>query len=180
MHAALKAELRAALLATRAARPATEVEAARAAIRAHVVDRCAAQGWVCVAAYVPLRTEPGSVELLAALAEQGVRVLVPVLLADRDLDWVAWQPDGDGQPEGLDAIADADAVLVPALAVSRAGVRLGRGGGSYDRALRRARPGAPVAALVFADELVADLPADPWDRPVTAVVTPDGWRDLPE
>jgi 5-formyltetrahydrofolate cyclo-ligase len=73
----------------------------------------------------------------------------------------------------------ADAVLVPALAVGRDGVRLGRGGGSYDRALARVAPGTPRAALLFDEELVDALPADPWDVPVTDVVSPSGWRALP-
>jgi 5-formyltetrahydrofolate cyclo-ligase len=70
-------------------------------------------------------------------------------------------------------------VLVPALAVARDGVRLGRGGGSYDRALARVAPGTPRVALLFDGELVDALPADPWDVPVTDAVTPAGWRALP-
>ena len=51
---------------------------------------------------------------------------------------------------------------------------LGRGGGSYDRALARVPPGTPVVALLYPDELRASLPAAPHDRPVTAVLTPTG------
>ena len=57
-----------------------------------------------------------------------------------------------GPPLGRDAIAAADLVLVPALAVDVAGRRLGQGGGSYDRALPRAT--APVVAVVFGDEVL--------------------------
>jgi len=177
---ATKAQLRRACSAARQARDADEIERARAAVTVAVLERCAHDGWGCVAAYVPLRTEPGSLALLDGLREHGARVLVPVLLPDRDLDWSAW--DGTGSPVrplGVDAVATADAVLVPALAVARDGVRLGRGGGSYDRALARAAPGAPRAALLFDGELVEALPADPWDIPVTDVVTPAGWRRLP-
>ena len=60
---------------------------------------------------------------------------------------------------GPTAIGAADVVVVPALAVARDGVRLGRGGGYYDRALRYARPDAVLVALVFDDELVDELPA---------------------
>ena len=63
-------------------------------------------------------------------------------------------------------------VVVPAVAVDRAGVRLGRGGGSYDRVLARVPPGVPVIALLYDGELCAALPAGPHDRRVTAVVTP--------
>ncbi|HEV7206272.1 MAG TPA: 5-formyltetrahydrofolate cyclo-ligase [Jatrophihabitans sp.] len=167
-----KARLRAELLAARRARPAGDVEIARAAVRERVLRQARLDGWTCVAAYEPLRTEPGSIELLAGLAALGVRVLVPITQPDRDLDWTVWGADGDGL--GPAAIATADAVLVPALAVARDGTRLGRGGGSYDRALRRARPAAPRIALLFDGELVAALPREEWDEPVTEVVTPAG------
>ena len=63
--------------------------------------------------------------------------------------------------------------------MARDGTRLGRGGGSYDRVLRRIPAGIPVAALLFEGELVDELPSDDWDMPVTAVVTPAGWYELP-
>ncbi len=75
--------------------------------------------------------------------------------------------------------AAVDVVLVPALAVATDGTRLGRGGGSYDRALARVPSATPVAALLYDTEVVVHLPSEPWDLPVRAVVTPSGgWRDL--
>jgi 5-formyltetrahydrofolate cyclo-ligase len=70
------------------------------------------------------------------------------------------------------AVARADAVLVPALAVDRAGNRLGRGGGSYDRALARVGPLIPLIALLYDDELVDRVPVEGHDLPVRAVVRP--------
>jgi 5-formyltetrahydrofolate cyclo-ligase len=173
-----KQQLRARFGAARAAMPETRREQARAAIRAAVLPRVDDLGARCVAAYVPFRTEPGSPTLLEELTARRLRVLVPVTLADRDLDWAEWTTDGAGSPLGTNAIAAADVVLVPALAVATDGTRLGRGGGSYDRALARCRQHAPIAALLFSGEFVESLPRDPWDHPVTAVVTPDGWRSL--
>ncbi|WP_375480796.1 5-formyltetrahydrofolate cyclo-ligase [uncultured Jatrophihabitans sp.] len=175
-----KDELRARLLAARRARSAPAVAAERAALCAHVLARVAARGDRCVAGYEPFRTEPGSVELLAGLHLAGVRVLVPVTLPDRDLDWRVWTPPEGGREApaallGRAAVSAADLVLAPALAVAADGTRLGRGGGSYDRALRRLGPDTEIAALVFGDEFVPSLPHDPWDVPVTAVVTPTGW-----
>ena len=176
-----KARLRAELIASRKLLSETDIDAARAAVRGHVLDRATGDGWRTVAAYAPLRTEPGSLELLDALVARGVDVLVPFLLPDRDLDWFRWHGRArvaDPPLLGCPAIAAADAVLVPALAVSPAGVRIGRGGGSYDRALTRVPPGRPVAALLFEGELREGVPADPWDRRVSAVVRPSGWLDL--
>ncbi|MEP7177557.1 MAG: 5-formyltetrahydrofolate cyclo-ligase [Pseudonocardiales bacterium] len=182
MHSAAKASRRRELTAARLARPVEALESARRAVCAAVLTHSAAAGWGCVACYVPLRSEPGSLTLLGGLTQAGVRVLVPVLLADRDLDWAQWDPATAqaGIALGVTAAAEADALLVPALAVARDGTRLGRGGGSYDRVLRRVRPGVPVAALLFDGELVEELPREDWDRPVTAVVTPAGWYDLPD
>jgi 5-formyltetrahydrofolate cyclo-ligase len=152
------------------------IEAAREAVRAAVLAQCDAAGWRSVAGFVPLRTEPGSNELLDGLVHRGVRVLVPVTLADRDLDWVELPGD---EPLTVEAIADVDAVLVPALAVAADGTRLGRGGGSYDRALGRVPAGVPIAALLYDGEVLAHLPAEAWDVPVTAYVTPSaGWQEL--
>jgi 5-formyltetrahydrofolate cyclo-ligase len=176
--AVTKAQLRRELGAARRARPAGEMDADRSAIRRHVLDACAARGWRSVAAYVPFGTEPGSVELLEELRGSGRRVLVPLTLADRDLDWAEWTDGGAGDALGREAVATVEVALVPALAVAKDGTRLGRGGGSYDRALARMRPTVPVVALLYDGELLAELPRDPWDRPVSAVVTPSGWHDV--
>ena len=176
MSAADKDDLRNELLTERRALTDQAIESARAAVRAHVLAEVARSAWRTVAAYVPLRTEPGSVDLLDALAEAGLRVLVPLVLADRDLDWTLWAGPASGL--GVDAVAPADLVLVPALAVGADGTRLGRGGGSYDRALRRVPAGRPVVALLYDAEVRSEVPREPWDVPVTAYVTPRGWYPI--
>jgi len=145
-----------------------------------------------VAAYVPIGAEPGGPGLPEALRAAGATVLLPVLLPDNDLDWARYERPGDladarrglrepvGERLGADAVARARLLLVPALAVDRRGVRLGRGGGSYDRALTRVAAGTPVVALLHDGELLDELPAEPHDRLVSAVVTPSGgWSALP-
>jgi 5-formyltetrahydrofolate cyclo-ligase len=142
-----------------------------------------------IAAYVPVGPEPGGPDLPAVLAAHA-RVLLPVLLPSLDLDWAAFTgtlaagPRGLQEPTGprlgVDALTSADLVLVPALAVSRAGIRMGRGGGSYDRALSRLPAGPPplVLALLHDGELLETVPAEPHDRPVHGVITPSGGLTL--
>jgi len=135
--------------------------------------------------------EPGSLRLLDMLRDGGTEVLLPVVVAD-GLDWARYAGAGEliagalgtraptGPRLGPSALATADAVLVPALAVDHRGVRLGRGGGYYDRALATLPPGARLVALLHDGELVERLPADPWDTTVTSVVEPTiGWTELP-
>lgn len=174
MQSADKVGLRAEFSARRRLTSAAQLEVARAQVRAHVLRR---RAWSAVAAYLPMRTEPGSTQLLDELHRRGVRVIVPIVLADRDLDWASYPA---GEVLGVEAIATVDAVLVPALAVARDGTRLGRGGGSYDRALRRVRSGVPLIALLFDTELVDALPHDRWDVAVSAAVTPSGWHTIGE
>ncbi|MFD4129854.1 5-formyltetrahydrofolate cyclo-ligase [Streptomyces globisporus] len=144
-----------------------------------------------VAAYVSVGREPGTRALLEALRGRGVRVLLPVLLSDNDLDWAVYEgpahllPAGrgllepDGPRLGPDAVLAADAVLLPGLAVDGAGMRLGRGGGSYDRVLARltaAGAHPSLVVLLYENEVVARVPVEPHDHPVDAVVTPAGAR----
>ena len=183
-----KAGLRARLLAGRRERSAPERAAAAAALATALLRGLA--GARTIAAYVPEEVEPGAGRLPAAYTQLGARVLLPVVPGEgHDLRWAVdtgrLAPGRFGLLEpvgprlGPTAIGTADVVVVPALAVARDGVRLGRGGGYYDRALRHVRPGAVLVAAVFDDELVDALPAEPHDRLVTAVVTPSGgWQDL--
>ncbi|GAA1735792.1 5-formyltetrahydrofolate cyclo-ligase [Luedemannella helvata] len=167
-----KADWRRRLLAARRARSLADRAAADSALVNTLMSTCGERGVRVAAAYSPLLTEPGGPGLLPALASVASSVLIPVLLADRDLDWEAWS--ATGPLLGKAAIGRADLVVVPAVAVDLRGVRLGRGGGSYDRALTRVAPGALVVALLFDGELVDALPAEPHDRRVDAVITPSG------
>ena len=53
-------------------------------------------------------------------------------------------------------------------------MRLGQGGGCYDRALGRVPVGTFTCTLLYEGEVLDEVPAGPHDRPVTAVVTPAG------
>ena len=79
-----------------------------------------------------------------------------------------------GPTLGEEAIATADAVIVPGLAVGRDGTRLGRGGGSYDRALARVPVGTFVCVLLNSEELLDRVPQADHDRTVTAAAIETG------
>jgi 5-formyltetrahydrofolate cyclo-ligase len=137
-----------------------------------------------IAAYYSVGTEPDTRSLVFALWKRGSYVVLPVLLPDGDLDWASYEgpdslapgPRGLLQPaepvRGTGTVARADVVLVPALAVDSSGQRLGRGGGSYDRALDRVGPQVPTIALLYDSELLPSVPAEEHDRPVRAVARP--------
>ncbi|KRA31058.1 MULTISPECIES: 5-formyltetrahydrofolate cyclo-ligase [unclassified Nocardioides] len=185
-EAARKIALRDQVLTARRRRPLTQVGEAARAIADVVLASEEVRRAATVAAYVSLGTEPGTTNLLDRLIEAGKRVILPVLLPDNDLDWAVYHGPTSlaparrgllepvGTPLGVEAIATADVVLVPGVAVSRSGIRLGRGGGSYDRALGRVPVGTPTCVLLYDDEVLPDVPAEPHDRPVTAAATPGG------
>jgi 5-formyltetrahydrofolate cyclo-ligase len=179
-----KAALRKQLLAARSALPADQRRDAGRLIRDALLDLPPLQMAGTVAAYYSVGTEPDTRGLVYALWKRGTYVLLPLLLPDGDLDWASYEgPDSlvpgprglaePGEPpRGADAVARADVVLAPALAVDQAGNRLGRGGGSYDRALARVGPLIPVIALLYDAELLSHVPAEPHDTPVRAAVRP--------
>jgi 5-formyltetrahydrofolate cyclo-ligase len=179
-----KAALRKQLLAARSELPADQRRDAGRLIRDALLDFPPLQMAGTVAAYYSVGTEPDTRGLVYALWKRGTYVLLPLLLPDGDLDWASYEgPDSlvpgprglaePGEPpRGADAVARADVVLAPALAVDQAGNRLGRGGGSYDRALARVGPLIPVIALLYDAELLSHVPAEPHDTPVRAAVRP--------
>ncbi|MFF8260272.1 5-formyltetrahydrofolate cyclo-ligase [Streptomyces virginiae] len=193
--ASAKSELRRELLAARRALSPDARRTAAAALAATALELPELAGARTVAAYVSVGGEPGTRALLDALRAAGKRVLLPLLLPDNDLDWAAYEGPGSlaevahpgrmrllepsGAALGPDAVTGADAVLLPGLAVDGRGMRLGRGGGSYDRVLQRLeRAGAHPAlvVLLYDDEVVARVPEEPHDHPVQAVATPSGVR----
>jgi 5-formyltetrahydrofolate cyclo-ligase len=185
--AAVRGEVLAARRALTAAQRADNAARVQAALREWIPGPLATgPGSPVVTAYVPMGIEPGGADLpdvLRRVLPPRFRLLLPVLRDDLDLEWAVYHGTlaparrGLREPGGprLDvaAVADATLLVVPALAVDRRGVRLGRGGGSFDRALARAAPSARVVALLHDGELrEIDLPAETHDRRVDAVITP--------
>ena len=141
-----------------------------------------------VCAYVPVGAEPGSIQMLDVLLQRANRVLLPVARTTADnspvaLQWGEYRPGqlvaarfGLLEPAGpwlpATALAEASVVLVPALAVDRTGVRLGRGRGFYDRTLVSRDPHARLVAVIRDAELLDELPHEPHDVPMTHALTP--------
>lgn len=139
------------------------------------------------ALFVPTPLEP-DMSLTLGLFEHA---LLPVLLDEAgdtlgEPRWGLWeagralvtlgrptaQPDGEAR--GAESLKEADLIVIPALAASADGTRLGQGGGWYDRALMHRSPGVPVVAAIFDDEVLEAgiIPAEPHDVPIDAIVTP--------
>ncbi len=139
------------------------------------------------ALFVPTPLEPDMSLALGLFP----RALLPVLLDEAGAPlgeprWGLWeagralvtlgrppaQPDGEAR--GAESLNEADLIIIPALAASADGTRLGQGGGWYDRALTHRSPGVPVVTAIFDDEVLEAgiIPAEPHDVPVDAIVTP--------
>lgn len=138
--------------------------------------------------YASRPSEPGTLPLIVALADAGVRVLLPLLGDGLQRGWGDFLGADDltsrapGRPPEPSSpflpqseVAAADVIIAPALAVDPSGTRLGQGGGWYDRALVDARADALILAYCFADEVHVEgtVPREAHDLPVHGVVTPD-------
>ena len=181
-----KAAARERLLAARRQLTPAERAGAGRDIRDAVLSLPETQMAGTVAAYYSIGSEPETHALLFALWKRGTYVLLPILLPDGDLDWASYEgPDSlrpgpryltepAEPPRGTGAISSADLVLVPALAVDHSGVRLGRGGGSYDRALARVGTPVPTVALLYDSEFVPHVPSGAHDQRVRLIARPAG------
>ncbi|HZC08979.1 MAG TPA: 5-formyltetrahydrofolate cyclo-ligase [Mycobacterium sp.] len=188
MATAGKSALRDRLLAARRS-VADDVRAGEArSLTEHLDAAVSSDSTVC--GYVPVGVEPGSIEMLDVLLRRAARVLLPVTRTTADDSPVALQW-GEYRPGHLVAarfgllepaepwlpattVAEASVVLVPALAVDRAGVRLGRGRGFYDRTLVHRDPRARLIAVIRDEELLDELPHEPHDVLMTHALTPCG------
>jgi len=178
-----KADLREQILARRERRDPDERRAAGDSFVTRVVDLAAQHQVDTVTAYFSVGDEPETGPLLAGLRALGVTILLPIVTPHRILDWAEYS-DGEtrqagfglreptGRALGPDAIQSAGLIICPGVAASPRGDRLGRGGGYYDGALSRALPSSLRCLLLYDDEVLESVPAEPHDQPVDIVVTP--------
>ncbi|MEU9808891.1 5-formyltetrahydrofolate cyclo-ligase [Mycobacterium sp. NPDC050853] len=176
------------IVQARRAMSCAEREKQNDALTAHVLT--ATSGLSTIAAYLPVGSEPGSVEMLDALVTRGVQVLLPVARNDETgtptaLAWGQYRPGElvdapfglrePGPPvSGPATLVEAELVLIPALAVDGRGNRLGRGAGFYDRSLGFVAASVALIAPLYVGEILDKIPAGPHDVPVTHALTADG------
>jgi 5-formyltetrahydrofolate cyclo-ligase len=133
-----------------------------------------------IACYAALADEVSIDAVIRALATRDVAAVFPrvdggdLIFHRVALDQL--EPGAHGLREPRAGSSDVgastiDAFLVPGLLFGRAGERLGRGGGHYDRALAGARPDAPRIGLCYAHRLVSELPVEEWDVSMDVIVT---------
>jgi len=136
-----------------------------------------------IACYLSTGDEPTTRAFLDWAHQHNITAILPVSREDGLMDWVPYAPgseslDAAGMPApvgetlGPIALAEVDLIFVPAAGVSREGMRLGWGRGYYDRALGSLNNAAPVYAVVYDHEVLEEVPSEPHDQPVDAVVTP--------
>lgn len=186
-----KAQLRTSIRKARLHRSERRREELALQLRDHVMALAEIADATCVSVYASRAHEPGTLPLIEALHARGVRVLIPRLGDGLQRGWSPYQgaedlierapgrpPEPSGEFLPPQAIADAQVVIVPALAVDSGGTRLGQGGGWYDRALEGLDPRVPVIALTFAAEFRGPdemrLPRESHDVGVHRVITPEG------
>jgi len=142
-----------------------------------------------VAGYSPINSELDPYPLMRALADRGVTLALPVIVArNQALIFRAWQPDeglvrgpfGIFQPSSDADEVDPDIVLVPLAAFDRAGHRIGYGRGYYDRTLQdlRSIKKITVIGVAFAVQEIETVPRLPHDEQLDCVLTERELIDL--
>ena len=179
-----KDSLRASVLLARAAVSPQTWEAEDTARDDAVLDWLGTRTPTTLALYISRPGEPATRSLIDTLHALDWKILLPVLRREPDWAWFStWEqttPSWGDIPEpttprlGPAALAAADVILVPCLAVGRDGSRLGTGGGWYDRALAWRRSDAPLVALSRADEVFDTVPHLAHDLAVDAHITEQG------
>lgn len=154
-----------------------------AALCHHVLSWPVYREAACVGGYIPLRHEVDITPVLSDALRAGKTVVLPRIEAEHGLTfrrvgsleelipgpYGLTEPSTDAPNVPVEAI---DLLITPLEAVTRTGMRLGKGGGYYDRLLAEHDVMTLGAALSW--QWVDTLPAEPWDKPLRAAVDARG------
>ncbi len=183
----LKREKSALRQATLARRDAEDAAARHRASQLITNKICALPSYTsarAVAAYASFGSEFDTSALLARILADGKQLLLPRINRDEralelrnvrnlDADLVAgvWGIREPAQSCALQSPATVDFMLVPGVAFTSAGARLGYGGGFYDRLLKLLRPGVPRVAAAFQLQVADTIPEGPQDQRIDMLLT---------
>lgn len=180
-----KRALRARMLGIRAKLDRDARERAAAAITRAGVDLPGLSSGAAVAGYVAMRGEIDPAPLIAALAERGHPIGLPVIVRrEAPLEFWAWHP-GAPLEKGLHGVPVPapgaaklvpDILFVPLVAFDCEGHRLGLGAGYYDRTLAdlRGRHGITAVGVAFDEQAVDAVPHEANDQRLDWMLTPSG------
>ncbi|RIK86408.1 MAG: 5-formyltetrahydrofolate cyclo-ligase [Hyphomicrobiales bacterium] len=185
----LKKTLRGAALARRdALDPAWRADASLA--MAAAADTLAIAPGTVVSGFLPIRSEADLKPLMAALAQRGARLCLPVILDRATIvfrEYLAHRPlvdtgFGTSGPDADAAVLDPAVMLVPLAAFDAQGNRIGYGAGHYDRAIARlhAKGLAPrLVGVAFDCQRVDAVPAEAHDVRLGECLSESGLRRFP-
>ena len=135
---------------------------------------------VPLSGYMPIRSEIDPLPAMAEAAAHGP-VAVPVIrAAGQPLVFSRWTPEAEmaegpfgAQVPAVEDLFEPEIVIVPLVAFTRDGGRLGYGGGFYDRTLEglRARRATLAIGFAYGAQEMVDLPLEPTDQPLDMIVT---------
>lgn len=183
----VKARLRGERLAARDALEKDERIEKSLLIARHGLAGLAFKPGAIISGFLPIRSEVDLLPMLTALAQQDVRLCLPVVLDRQTIVFREFHPDiplvdtgfGTRGPGENAAVLDPDILLVPLAVFDGQGNRIGYGAGHYDRAIDKLHKKGMNPVLVgvaFACQEVPSVPAEPHDVRLHAVLTENGFR----
>lgn len=156
-------------------------------INQHLLNLIEEKSLQTIAAFWPNNGEPDMRPSLNHLFEQGKTCALPVVGKPGQMGFHRWQPgvpmesNRYGIPEPVNGaeiqIRDIDLISLPLVAFNRHGLRLGMGGGYYDRALQEIaqQPNPLRVGIAYGLQEHSEIPAEDWDISLHGVITETGW-----
>ncbi|QIK62935.1 5-formyltetrahydrofolate cyclo-ligase [Leucobacter viscericola] len=182
-----KPQIRATVRTSRAKRSLEARQRVRDQLTAQLISLATQRNAKAVSCYLPTPGEPDTTGFIDWARAHNIDVFLPISREDRGLDWARLGAAGTttglhgiqepvGEKHSGEILSHLDLLVIPACAVDEQGMRLGWGLGYYDRLLASLNTLPPVFAVIHDDELLAHIPADTHDIPVSGVITPTQTR----